>query len=94
MDATPSNFHESGHRILVSFAKGDDGSLMYLRYGCEDPTCDWCVVEYGPGECKDLVRITDSLLTHDFYYDKSQEGGRDARNAKVRCDQPTLFPEL
>jgi len=79
----------NGHRILVSFAVGDSEDLLYLRYSCEDRTCDWCVVEFGPDECKEIVRITDDLLTHEFYRDKPQGGGQHATTRKT-C-QPSLF---
>jgi len=90
----PLNSHDGrdGHRILASFATGDAGELLYLRYRCEDPTCDWCVVEFGPDECKDLVRISDDLLTHEFYNDNSQEGGQRAQH-KERRSQPSLFDD-
>jgi len=81
-----------GHRIHVGFAVGDSDELLYLRYSCADPTCDWCVVEFGPDECKEIVRIADDLLTHENYYVKSQEGGSDARR-KIRSGQPSLFDE-
>jgi len=78
------------HRILVSFAVGDRDELMYLRYSCEDPTCDWCIVELGPDECKEIERITDSLLTHEVYNSKDQSpGGSHART--IKTDQPSLF---
>jgi len=64
---------------MVSFGVGDSDDLMYLRYSCSDPTCDWCVIEFGPDECKELERITDGLLTHPIYNDKSQEGGTRVR---------------
>jgi len=83
------------HRILVSFATGDADDLLYLRYSCADPTCDWCVVEYGPDECKEVVRIADDLLTHEFYSDNSYKGGGDARTkstpAKRRSGQTDFF---
>jgi len=80
----------NGHRILVSFAVGDSNALLYLRYSCEDPTCDWCVVEFGPDECKEVVRIADELLTHEFYNDKSQDRGRET-HARAKTNQPSLF---
>jgi len=86
----PSSFHEPGHRILVSFAKGDADDLLYLRYQCEDRTCDWCVVEFGPDECQDLVRISDELLTHEFY-SENLKGGPHGHHQQSRSDQPSLF---
>jgi len=74
----------NGHRILVSFATGDRGDLMYLRYTCEDPTCDWCITEFGPDECKEIAKITDELLTHYIYNVKSQEGGATHATPKAR----------
>jgi len=68
----------------VCFGVGDHDELMYLRYSCSDPTCDWCVVEFGPDECKELERITDELLTHAIYNDKSQEGGTRGPTRKGR----------
>jgi len=92
MPATQSNC-PNGHRIHVGFAVGDNDELLYLRYACSDPTCDWCVVEFGPDECKEIVRIADDLLTHENYYDKSQAGGSDARQRRSRSDQPSLFAQ-
>jgi len=83
----------NGHRIHVGFAVGDSDELLYLRYACADPTCDWCVVEFGPDECKEIVRIADDLLTHENFYDKNTStGGRDARHSS-RTDQPSLFTD-
>jgi len=53
------------------------------------------VVEYGPDECKEVVRIADDLLTHEFYSDNSYKGGGDARTkstpAKRRSGQTDFF---
>jgi len=68
---------------MVSFATGDSDELLYLRYSCEDPTCDWCVIEFGPDECKEIERITDSLLTHEVYSANIQHRGGDARRDKT-----------
>jgi len=89
--ATPtSSLEELRHRILVSFAVGDRDEMLYLRYCCEDPTCDWAVIEFGPDECKEIERITDALLTHEVYNVKSQEGGTDARLRKARTSTGQL----
>jgi len=85
---------ENEHRVLVSFAKGDADELLYLRYTCNDPTCDWCVVEFGPDDCNSVVSIVDELLTHEFYNGKNHEGGSDARHSSLgRSDQPSLFAD-
>jgi len=90
----PINSHEPGHRILVGFAKGDSDELLYLRYFCEDPTCDWCVVEFGPDECKEVVRIVDSLLTHEFYSTNTQSGGTGAKSNSERQGPTSQFSLL
>jgi len=95
MAVTHLSSPENEHRVLVSFAKGDADELLYLRYTCNDPTCDWCVVEFGPDNCNSVVSIVDELLTHDFYNDKTQGGGSDARATSLRLsDQPSLFADL
>jgi len=91
MDA-PLSSCPDGHRILVSFAVGDLNEMMYLRYCCDDPTCDWAVIEFGEDECKEIERITDSLLTHEVYDVKSQET-RGAHARPKKTSQPSLFPE-
>jgi len=77
---------------LVSFAKGDQDELMYLRYRCEDPTCDWCIVEFGPDECKDFANIVDNLLTDEnrcdnFHDTPDPSRTHDKRSSRV---QPTM----
>jgi len=93
MDATQSNC-PNGHRILVSFAVGDVyNELQYLRYCCDDPTCDWAVIEFGSDECKEVERITESLLTHEIYNDKSQDTGG-PRGPKRKTHQSSLFDDV
>jgi len=88
---TSSHNGEQGHRILVSFALGDRDEMMYLRYQCEDPTCDWCVIEFGEDECKEIDNICNALLTHPIYNDKSQEGGTDATHERNRGRATSRF---
>jgi len=89
--------HTSSHdkascKTLVSFALGDRDELLYLRYSCEDPTCDWCVVEYGSDDCKEFANTVDELLTHPIYSTNipSTQGGS---NAKRKTAQTDLFGE-
>jgi len=81
---------------LVSFAKGDQDELMYLRYRCDDPTCDWCIVEFGPDECKDFENIVDNLLTDENCHAKINDtqdgdGAHAKRSSRV---QPAMQTDL
>jgi len=90
-----SNSHngDAGHRVLVSFAIGDRDDLMYLQYRCEDPTCEWCVVEYGEDDCKGFANIIDNLLTHEIRDVKTQRRGGEARSGKESSQTNLFGPE-
>jgi len=90
MVTSSHNGHE-GHRPLVSFALGDRDELLYLRYFCEDPTCDWCIVEYGGDDCKEFANVVDELLTHPIYAGKVTADTRGTRRVQTTLDQPDLF---
>jgi len=94
----PSSSHDGSdeHRILVAFATGDNQELLYLRYCCEDPTCDWAIVEYGPDECNNVATIVDNLLTDENCHAKINDtqdgdGAHAKRSARV---QPSMQKDL
>jgi len=97
MDATHTSSHDKAScKTLVSFAVGDRDELLYLRYSCEDPTCDWCIVEFGPDTCTDFANIVAELLTHELYSTNNTDN-QGGNNAKTKQRRPTqqvdLFPE-
>jgi len=94
-DSHSSSHDKASCKTLVSFAVGDRDELLYLRYSCQDPTCDWCVVEFGPDECNEVANIVDELLTREsFSTDCTHtQGGNNARPQKSPHGQTNLFPE-